>query len=81
MDLELSPEVQQFVEDRVKSGEYGSVREVLEAGINRLMLDPEPELDADTLAAIDEGLAQIERGETVPWPEVRDELLKKYPPK
>ena len=82
MELELSEEAKRFIDESVRSGAYGSVREMLEAGIARLMLDPPPpEIDDETLAEIDEGIAQIERGETVPWHEVRAELMAKYPPK
>jgi len=81
MDLELRPELQKFVEEKVRAGEYSSTREVVEAALARLMLDPQPEIDDETLAAIEEGEAQANRGETRPWHEVRAELLARYLPK
>lgn len=78
MQLQLRPELQKFVEDRVKSGQYASTEEVVEAGIARLMLDPEPTLDEQTLRAIEEGDAQGDRGAVVDWQELRAELLSKY---
>ena len=81
MELELSEEAKRFIDESVRSGAYGSAREMIEAGIARLMLDPPPEVDDDTLAAIDEGIEQLERGEKVPWHDLRAELLAKYPRK
>jgi predicted transcriptional regulator len=62
----------------VEAGEYASTEEVLEAGIARLMLDPEPELDEETLTAIESGDAEADRGEVLPWEELKAELLAKY---
>ena len=36
------------------------------------------EITAEDLAAIDEGLAQLERGEGIPWEIARVEIEKKY---
>ena len=38
------------------------------------------DLDDEDLAAIEEGLAELRRGEGRPWEEVRAELRAKYPP-
>jgi putative addiction module CopG family antidote len=81
MNFELSPELQEFVEESVRSGQYGSVREVVEAAIARLMLEPVSELDEETLAAIERAEEQIDRGECRPWPEVKAELLSRSLPK
>jgi predicted transcriptional regulator len=35
-------------------------------------------LDADTQAAIEEGLAQADRGETRPWQEFRDQIHARF---
>ena len=80
MNIQLTkPELKQFVDEQAKSGHFSSPAEVVEAGLARLMLDPQPEeLDEDTLAAIDEAEAQYERGEGRPWEEVREELRTKY---
>jgi putative addiction module CopG family antidote len=78
MKLKLRPEVQKFVEDRIKAGQYASTDELVEAGIARLMLDPEPVLDEDTLHAIEEGEADGDRGDVVPWNKLKAELLGKY---
>lgn len=78
MKLQLRPEVQKFVEDRIKSGHYTSNEEVIEAGIARLMLDPDPTLDEDTLRALEEGEADGDRGDVIPWNKLKTELLGKY---
>ena len=81
MNVRLRPELQRFVEEKVKAGEYSSTEEVVEAGIARLMIDPVPALDEETVAAIEEGEAQGDRGEVRPWGELKAELLAKYLPK
>lgn len=79
MTVSLSPESQKFVDDQVKAGRYRSAEEVVEAALVRLKQDDEvDELDAETLAAIDEAEAQYERGEGRPWEQVREELRAKY---
>jgi Arc/MetJ-type ribon-helix-helix transcriptional regulator len=79
MNIILSPELQKFVEERVKAGEFQSPAQVVEAGLARLMLDPPPdELDEDTLAAIERAEAQLDRGEGIPLKEAFDRLRKKH---
>jgi len=41
MNVQLRPELQRFVEEKIRAGEYASTQEVVEAGIARLMLDQE----------------------------------------
>lgn len=49
-------------------GHFGSPAAVVEAALARLMVDPEPpEADEQTLAAIEEGLTQADRGQTMPF--------------
>jgi putative addiction module CopG family antidote len=78
MNVQIRPELEKFIEEKVKTGEYASSEEVFEAGIARLMLDPHPVLDEETLRAIEEGDAQADRGEVRPWEDVKAELLAKY---
>ena len=79
MDITLSPELQKFVEEKVKAGEFQSPAQVVEAGLARLMLDPPPdELDDETLAAIDRAEAQLDRGEGIPLDEAFQRLRKKH---
>lgn len=78
MAISLPPLLQKFVDERVKDGRFASEQEVVEAGLARLMLDPEPEFDDEDVAAIEESEAQIARGETLDWTEVAKELRKKF---
>ena len=67
MDISLSPELQKFIEEKVKAGEFQSPAQVVEAGLARLMLDPRSdELDEETVAAIERAEAQLDRGEGIP---------------
>ncbi len=79
MNVSLRPELQRFVDDQVKAGHFASPDAVIEAGLARLMLDPDPaELDEETLAAIDRAEEQIEQGQYRDWKEVSAELRAKY---
>ena len=71
MDLILSPDVQQFVDEKVKSGEYARPEDVVYAGLVTLMhqtnlsqLSPE-ELEAifpNLRQKIDEGMEDLRAG-------------------
>lgn len=78
MNVSLKPEFEKFVDEQVKAGHFGSLDEVLEEALVRLMGDMEGELDEETLAAIQESEEQIERGEYRDWKEVSAELRAKY---
>jgi len=80
MNLQLKPDIQKFVDDQVKAGLFSSPAEVVEAGLARLMLDPQSKdvLDADDLAAIDEAEAQIARGDVLDWKDASAQLRKKH---
>lgn len=79
MDVTLKPETKRFVDEQVKAGHFSSPEEVLEAGVARLMLDPDPrELDEQTMAAIDRAEAQFDRGEGIPVDEAFERLRQKH---
>ncbi len=79
MTLSLNPELQRFVDEKVKAGEYASAAQVVEAGLARLMLDPPPEeLDEQDLAQIRESFAQMRRGEVLDWAEFSTKLRERY---
>ena len=42
------------------------------------MLDPDPAVDEQTLAALEEGEAQLDRGEGIPLEEAFDQLRKRH---
>jgi predicted transcriptional regulator len=80
MAIVLSPETQHLIEQRMKDTGFASaddlVRVALDA-LDRVGADFE-DLDADTRAAIEEGLAQADRGEGRSWEEVRAELRARF---
>jgi Arc/MetJ-type ribon-helix-helix transcriptional regulator len=80
MHVHLSkPELEKFVDELVKSGQFASPTEVIEAGLARLMLDPAPEdLDEETHAAIDQAEGEFERGEDRSFKEFAAEFRAKY---
>jgi Arc/MetJ-type ribon-helix-helix transcriptional regulator len=83
MDVPLKPELAEFVAEQVRAGRYPSEVDVIEAAVARLMLDApvsEDELDAETLAAIDEADAQIDRGEGMDVDEAFARLRAKHCP-
>ena len=78
MNVSLKPELQKFVDEQIKKGRYRSPDDVLEEALIRMMEEEALELDDETLDAIDESEAQIDRGEYRSWKEVSAELRAKY---
>ena len=81
MTIRLKPELEKFIQEQVKAGQYKSPDDAVNAAVARVQMEQElmdDDLSDEDIAAIEEGLAQIERGEGIPWEKVRDELEKKY---
>ena len=76
MNVSLSPELEQLIEAKVKSGMYNSASEVIRAGLR--LLQEQDELRQIRLhelkREVREGLDEIERGEVVDGAEVFQEL-------
>jgi Arc/MetJ-type ribon-helix-helix transcriptional regulator len=73
------PELEKFIDEKIRSGQFSSPAEVIEAGLARLMLDPiSDDLDEQDLNAIEESEQQIDRGEDRDWRDVSAQLRKKY---
>ncbi len=73
ISAELGKPLEEFVENLVKSGRYGSKSEVLREGV-RLVQEREARARAlDLLLA--EAHADVEAGRTIPMDQVFDELL------
>lgn len=81
MNVSMTPELEKFVEEEVKSGLYQTASEVIRAGLRRLKEDRHPsrtpktleELETELLASID----RLERGEGVNGEEVFRRLRKR----
>ena len=64
MELTLSPEREAMLREKVASGEYATISEVIE---DALRLLDERDRQQRLRAAIAADLAEIERGEDTPW--------------
>lgn len=76
--MNLSRDVQQFIDEQVREGRFASPEELIEAAVMD-MRDADEELDEETLAAIKEADAQAERGEGMDVDEFRAQMVKKFP--
>jgi antitoxin ParD1/3/4 len=76
MNISLTPELEQMVDDRVKSGRYASASEVIREGLR--LLEEQEQLKqqrlADVRRKIDRGIEQLDRGEGVPGTDARARL-------
>ncbi len=74
-----TPELEAFVDDQVRQGRFASADEMVEAGLARLMLDPQPApLDNVDLAQINRARAEYAAGDHRPLKDVAAELRGKY---
>jgi Arc/MetJ-type ribon-helix-helix transcriptional regulator len=80
MTIEVTKsDLEKFIAEQVSAGRFASPTEVIEAGLARLMLDPEPaEFDPELGAALDRAEADVERGDCRPLEDVAAELRRKY---
>jgi Arc/MetJ-type ribon-helix-helix transcriptional regulator len=82
MQLELTkPELEKFIHDHVQAGRFSTPQAAVEAAIEQMMLFDNDELSDEDIAAIEQGEAELDRGEGRPWGELRAELIAKYPRK
>ena len=79
MNVTLKPDDERFVAEQIKSGRFQSLDDAVAEAIDRLRWDASPE-EATTadIAAVREGLEQLDRGEGVAWEDARRELNAKY---
>lgn len=80
MHIQLEkPELERFIIEEVKAGRFPSPQAAIEAAVEQMMFQSEMhEPDAETLAAIEEGEAQLDRGEGIPIEEVLQQLRKRF---
>ena len=79
MTVSLTPELEQFITDKIKSGQYNSVSEVVSEALR--LLEEQDRLRVAGLAEFDneirERLASLNRGEFVEPAEVRERFKRK----
>lgn len=77
MNVSLTPELDRYVEEKVRSGQYRSASEVLRESLRVLQrLDEERQARLDALRQkIDRGLDELDRGMGVDGEEAFDRVL------
>lgn len=78
MNVSLPETMKSWVENRVNSGEYANASDYMRDLIRHDQEQHKEALDADTIAAIRRGIADIKAGRTKPAEEVFDRLEAKY---
>lgn len=76
MEFTLQPDTRRFIDDQVKAGRFPTAEAVVEAAIAQLQND---DLDDETIAAINEGEAQADRGEGVDVDTFRARFRSRFP--
>lgn len=75
MHVNLSPEMDSYIKGKVASGFYGNATEVIRDAIRRMQA--EENRAAAWQAAIEKGVAQLDRGEGTPYtPELAERLTQ-----
>ncbi len=68
LTVDLTPELERFIQEQVRTGKFASPAKVLEGGLARLMLDQEPDvLDEKDLIRVRASIEEMQRGLTVDW--------------
>lgn len=79
MNVSLTPELEQFIESKVKSGFYGSASEVIREGLR--LLDEQETVKKKRLEMlnleIDKGLASLKAGRLIPGDEAYRQLVER----
>jgi predicted transcriptional regulator len=81
MAIVLNDETQKLIEERMKETGLETADELVRVALQTLHQvrgEDFEDLDSETRAAIEEGLAQADRGEGRPWEEVREELRARF---
>jgi putative addiction module CopG family antidote len=79
MTIALKPELEKYVEEQVRAGRFASHAEVLEAGLEMLMLEPDLSIDDEEWAIIEQAEKDIAEGKTFTLAEVRAEIERDFP--
>jgi len=81
MTISLSATTQKLLEEQMRKHGYTSADDAVRVALEKM--DQEAgecieDLDAETQAAIKQGIAQAERGAGRPWDEVREEIRARF---
>ena len=79
--VSLNAETQRLIEQRMKETGASTPDELVRLALQTLDQvrgEDFEDLDPATRAALEEGLAQADRGETRPWDDVREELRARF---
>lgn len=77
----LTTETQNLIEQRMRETGVGTPDELVRLALQTLRQEKGEvfeDLDLDTQAAIEEGLSQADRGESLPWEQVRESLRQRF---
>jgi Arc/MetJ-type ribon-helix-helix transcriptional regulator len=77
MNLSLAPDIRRFINDQVRAGRFATPEAVVEAAIVNMRDTNDAELDDQTIAAINEGEEQGDRGEGIELAAFREQWKKK----
>lgn len=81
MAISLSEETQRLIEEQMRETGVNTADELVRVALQTLhqtQSEDFEQLEPATRAAIEEGLAQAERGEGLPWEEVREKLRARF---
>ena len=81
MAIALSADTQRLIEEQLRATGVGTADELVRVALQTLRQvrgEDFDALDADTRAAVEEGLAQADRGEGRPWEDVREEIKARF---
>ncbi len=78
VQITLKPELEQFIAEQVKAGNYPSVDAIVETAL--LDMRETFELDDETIDAINEAEARADRGEGMTLEECRAHMAKRMAP-
>jgi antitoxin ParD1/3/4 len=69
MNVSLSPELERFVEEKVRAGQYQTADDVISSALS--ILRQQESLSAEDIAELRRevalGIEQLDRGESAPW--------------
>jgi predicted transcriptional regulator len=81
MTIHLSPETQRLLEEQMRKHGQVTPEDIVRVALEKLDQEEGPcfeDLDAETQLAIEEGLAQADRGEGRPWEEIKEQLRSRF---